>query len=226
MRVGVIGAGQLARMMVPPAVELGVELRVFAENAGDSARIAVTATGDYRNAEDLLRFAATVDVVTFDHEHVPQDVLVALAAAGVPMHPSPAALIFAQDKIAMRERLAALSPGVAVPGRGAVSAPHARQRRVAVGAARALGGRRRRIDRRDRGNPAGVFAPSGSAAARSSRKNSWNFAANSRNSLHERPLARSSPGRSWSLCNAMAFVPRLSLRRPIPGGKSPTLRPT
>jgi len=104
MRVGVIGAGQLARMMVPPAVELGVELRVFAENAGDSARIAVTATGDYRNAEDLLRFAATVDVVTFDHEHVPQDVLVALAAAGVPMHPSPAALIFAQDKIVSGSR--------------------------------------------------------------------------------------------------------------------------
>lgn len=118
MRVGVIGAGQLARMMVPPAVELGVELRVFAENAGDSARIAVTATGDYRNAEDLLRFAATVDVVTFDHEHVPQDVLAALSAAGVPMHPSPAALIFAQDKIAMRERLAAL--GLPVPDWAAV----------------------------------------------------------------------------------------------------------
>ena len=46
--VGVIGGGQLARMMIPPAVELGLGIRVLAENAGESAGIAVTQLGDYR----------------------------------------------------------------------------------------------------------------------------------------------------------------------------------
>ena len=75
MRVGVIGGGQLARMMIPPAVELGIELRVLAENEGSSAALAATAVGDYRDAATVLAFARDVDVVTFDHEHVPQPVL-------------------------------------------------------------------------------------------------------------------------------------------------------
>ena len=75
MRVGVIGGGQLARMMVPPAIELGIELRVLAEIEGSSAAIAATAVGDYRDAATVLAFARDVDVVTFDHEHVPQPVL-------------------------------------------------------------------------------------------------------------------------------------------------------
>ena len=117
--VGVIGGGQLARMMVPPAIELGLGIRVLAETAGESADIAVTELGDYRNADDVLRFAEGVDVVTFDHEHVPQSVLRALVAAGVSVHPGPDALVFAQDKLRMRERLAAL--GVPVPDWAAVA---------------------------------------------------------------------------------------------------------
>jgi 5-(carboxyamino)imidazole ribonucleotide synthase len=117
--VGVIGGGQLARMMIPPALELGLGIRVLAENAGESAGIAVTQLGDYRNVEDVLRFAQGVDVVTFDHEHVPQAVLRALVAAGVTVHPGPDALIYAQDKLRMRERLGAL--GLPVPDWAAVS---------------------------------------------------------------------------------------------------------
>lgn len=111
--VGVIGGGQLARMMVPPAVELGIDLRVLAENAGDSAAIAVSQLGDYRNADDVLRFAEGVDVITFDHEHVPQDVLRQLEEHGVIVRPSPVALQFAQDKLLMRARLSEL--GLPVP---------------------------------------------------------------------------------------------------------------
>lgn len=113
MRVGVIGGGQLARMMIPPAVALGVELRVLAEGEGLSADLAATAVGDYRDAATVLAFAADVDVVTFDHEHVPQDVLDALVAAGIPVHPGPHALAVAQDKTVMRERLSAI--GAPVP---------------------------------------------------------------------------------------------------------------
>jgi 5-(carboxyamino)imidazole ribonucleotide synthase len=106
--IGVIGGGQLARMMVPPAIALGLDIRVLAQNAGESAAIAVTELGDHRNLEDVLRFGRGVDVVTFDHEHVPQEVLRALVEAGVNVQPGPDALLYAQDKLRMRERLAEL----------------------------------------------------------------------------------------------------------------------
>mgnify|MGYP001618250600 FL=1 len=108
LRVGVIGGGQLARMMIAPAVELGLELRVLAEGEGMSAELAATAVGDYRDLETVRAFAADVDVVTFDHEHVPQEVLRALVADGVVVHPGPDALQYAQDKLVMRARLAEL----------------------------------------------------------------------------------------------------------------------
>ncbi|BDV30023.1 5-(carboxyamino)imidazole ribonucleotide synthase [Microbacterium terricola] len=119
LRVGVVGGGQLARMMIAPAVELGVELSVLAEEAGMAASLAATAVGDYRDAEAVLAFARAVDVVTFDHEHVPQPVLRALVDAGVAVHPGPDALQFAQDKLVMRARLAEL--GMPQPDWAAVS---------------------------------------------------------------------------------------------------------
>ena len=118
LRVGVIGGGQLARMMIAPAVELGLELRVLAEGEGMSAGLAATAVGDYRDLEAVRAFAADVDVVTFDHEHVPQEVLRALVAEGIVVHPGPDALQFAQDKLVMRARLAEL--GVPQPDWAAV----------------------------------------------------------------------------------------------------------
>ncbi|MCK2026899.1 5-(carboxyamino)imidazole ribonucleotide synthase [Microbacterium sp. SSW1-47] len=118
LRVGVIGGGQLARMMIAPAVELGIDLRVLAEDEGMSAGLAATAVGDYRDLATVRAFAEGVDVITFDHEHVPQDVLRALVADGVAVHPGPDALQFAQDKLAMRARLADL--GVPQPEWAAV----------------------------------------------------------------------------------------------------------
>jgi 5-(carboxyamino)imidazole ribonucleotide synthase len=113
IRVGVIGGGQLARMMVPAAVNLGLDIRVLAEQEGMSARLATVEVGDYRDADTVLAFAETVDVITFDHEHVPQHVLRALVDAGVQVHPGPDALAVAQDKLLMRERLTEL--GLPVP---------------------------------------------------------------------------------------------------------------
>ncbi|WP_022881551.1 5-(carboxyamino)imidazole ribonucleotide synthase [Gryllotalpicola ginsengisoli] len=116
--IGVIGAGQLARMMIPPAVELGVTIKVLAEAPGMSAGLAATAVGDYRDEATVLDFARTVDVITFDHEHVPQHVLHALVDAGVPVHPGPDALLYAQDKLVMRRKVAEL--GLPVPDWAAV----------------------------------------------------------------------------------------------------------
>ncbi|GAA1514950.1 5-(carboxyamino)imidazole ribonucleotide synthase [Agromyces terreus] len=113
MRVGVIGGGQLARMMIPAAIELGIDIRVLAESEGMSAAIAADRVGDYTDLETVLAFAREVDVITFDHEHVPQDVLRGLVDAGVAVHPGPDPLRFAQDKLLMRERLSEL--GLPVP---------------------------------------------------------------------------------------------------------------
>ena len=99
-----IGGGQLARMMAGPAAELGVPFRVLAEAPDASAaQVAPHVVGDHASLDDLRAFAATVDVVTFDHEHVPTEHLRTLEAEGVAVRPGPDALQFAQDKLLMRE---------------------------------------------------------------------------------------------------------------------------
>ena len=108
--VGMVGAGQLARMTHQAAIALGQSLRVLADSADDGAALVAhdVQVGDYRSLEDLRRFAAGCDVVTWDHEHVPNEHIVALAADGVAVHPGADALRFAQDKAAMRARLGEL----------------------------------------------------------------------------------------------------------------------
>ncbi|MDN5661489.1 MAG: 5-(carboxyamino)imidazole ribonucleotide synthase, partial [Brevibacterium aurantiacum] len=106
-RVGVIGGGQLARMLAPAAEALGIRFSVLAETADAPATQVINevSVGDYTDFATLKAFAETVDVVTFDHEHVPPEHLQALAEAGHAIRPGPQALIFAQDKILMRRRM-------------------------------------------------------------------------------------------------------------------------
>ncbi|MCV9992937.1 5-(carboxyamino)imidazole ribonucleotide synthase [Paeniglutamicibacter sp. ZC-3] len=108
--IGVVGGGQLARMMAPEALNLGFELRILAEGPDVSAArsVASAPVGDYTDLATLREFARGVDVLTFDHEHVPNEHLQALIAEGVNVQPRPAALIHAQDKLVMREAIAAL----------------------------------------------------------------------------------------------------------------------
>ena len=108
--VGMVGAGQLARMSCQAAIGLGVGFRVLAADPADSAAqvCADTRIGDYRSGNDLLAFAAGCDVVTFDHEHVPGGQLAALERAGVVIRPGSRALRLTQDKRAMREWLTGL----------------------------------------------------------------------------------------------------------------------
>lgn len=103
-RLGVIGGGQLARMMAAPAAELGVPFRVLAEAEDSSAaQVAPHEVGDHTDLATLRAFASTVDVLTFDHEHVPTEHLRALESLDVAVHPGPDALQYAQDKLLMRE---------------------------------------------------------------------------------------------------------------------------
>jgi 5-(carboxyamino)imidazole ribonucleotide synthase len=91
-------------MMAPAATALGFELRVLAEAEDVSAVSAVNTSpvGDYRDLQTLLDFADGLDVMTFDHEHVPTSHLRALQDAGVNVQPGPDALVNAQDKLVMR----------------------------------------------------------------------------------------------------------------------------
>ena len=113
--VGMVGGGQLARMTSQAATALGVGFRVLAGSAAESAAQVSAGTwlGDYRSLADLRDFAAGCDVITFDHEHVPDAHLTALEQEGVQVRPAAAALRFTQDKLAMRARLTGL--GVACP---------------------------------------------------------------------------------------------------------------
>ncbi len=121
--VGMVGAGQLARMTHQAAVPLGQSLRVLADAADDGAALVAhdVVVGDYRSLDDLRAFAVGCDAVTFDHEHVPNEHIAALEADGVTVHPSAAALVFAQDKAEMRRRLSAL--GVPCPRWAPVESP-------------------------------------------------------------------------------------------------------
>lgn len=91
-------------MMAPAATALGFELRVLAEGDDVSAVSAVSTSpvGDYKDLQTLLEFSQGLDVMTFDHEHVPSAHLRALQEAGVNIQPGPDALVHAQDKLVMR----------------------------------------------------------------------------------------------------------------------------
>jgi 5-(carboxyamino)imidazole ribonucleotide synthase len=97
--VGVIGAGQLARMSVAPAAALGVNLLLLANDAHDSgAQITNHVVGDYRDLETVRAFARKCDVITFEHELIPLSIIKTLEADGVVVRPSSASFIFSQDK--------------------------------------------------------------------------------------------------------------------------------
>ena len=105
--VGVIGAGQLARMMVAPATALGIKLIPFASSNEDSAaQITHCVIGDYKDLEAVKKFAQQCDVVTFEHELIPLSIIKALEADGVTVRPGSQSFEYSQDKEAMRKKLA------------------------------------------------------------------------------------------------------------------------
>ncbi|GFG68570.1 5-(carboxyamino)imidazole ribonucleotide synthase [Mycolicibacter senuensis] len=109
-----VGGGQLARMTHQAAIALGQRLRVLAA-AADEPAAQVTpdvVIGSHTDLDDLRRVASGVTVLTFDHEHVPGELLDKLVAEGVTVAPPPAALRHAQDKLVMRRKLAALEAPV------------------------------------------------------------------------------------------------------------------
>ncbi|WP_346845105.1 5-(carboxyamino)imidazole ribonucleotide synthase [uncultured Rothia sp.] len=109
-KIGVVGGGQLARMMAQPAHELGFDLEILAESSEVCAVQVVpnAPVGDYKDFENLREFAQDKAVVTFDHEHVPTEFLQKLIDEGINVQPRPSALVHAQDKLQMRKAVECL----------------------------------------------------------------------------------------------------------------------
>ncbi len=130
--VAVIGGGQLARMMAEPAAALGIPLRLLAEAPGVSAAQVLPdhVVGDYTDLATLREVTDGCAVVTFDHEHVPTDHLHALEQS-LAVRPGPDALVHAQDKGVMRDRLARL--GVPCPRNALVASVAEVEEFVAAG---------------------------------------------------------------------------------------------
>ena len=98
-------------MMLGPAIELGLTTPVLATDAGESAAAVAgqMRLGRHDDEHAVRALAADVEVITFDHEHVPAEILEAVRSEGLAaVRPGPAALAHAQDKLVMRERLTAL----------------------------------------------------------------------------------------------------------------------
>ena len=114
-RVGIVGAGQLARMMGDEAPTLGLHLTVLAASHDDSAVATVDGViiGSPTSINDLRLLADATDVITFDHELVDLEVLATLAAEGVEFRPSPTSLAYSVNKATQRTRFAAA--GLPVP---------------------------------------------------------------------------------------------------------------
>jgi 5-(carboxyamino)imidazole ribonucleotide synthase len=117
-RIGVLGGGQLARMLALAGAPLGAKFLMLDTDAGAcGGQVAALMQADYRDLDALGRFAAQVDLVTFDFENVPAD-SAAWLAERVPVFPSPRALAVAQDRIAEKTLFRQL--GIGTPAFAAV----------------------------------------------------------------------------------------------------------
>lgn len=114
-RVGIVGAGQLARMTLQAGISLGLTVRVLANSPDESAALVSPAVslGAPTSINALSAFAATCDVVTFDHELVDAALLRQLEAVGHVLRPSAATMAVGQDKLFQRREAEAL--GLPIP---------------------------------------------------------------------------------------------------------------
>ena len=123
--IGILGAGQLGRMLAIAALKIGLRCHVYAPEAEAPAHDAAHARtiAAYEDEAALAAFAATCDLVTFEFENVPTATLEFLQALK-PVRPTPGALAIAQDRLTEKTFLRGLgletAPFVDVPDSGAL----------------------------------------------------------------------------------------------------------
>ena len=116
-RIGILGGGQLGRMLASAAAELGLHVHIYCPDAeAPAAEVAAEFTrADYEDEAALTRFAGSVDVVTYEFENVPAETARILSEHGI-VRPGPLALATAQDRIVEKSFMQA---------RGILTAPFA-----------------------------------------------------------------------------------------------------
>jgi 5-(carboxyamino)imidazole ribonucleotide synthase len=112
--IGILGSGQLARMLALAAARLGFKCHIFAPDRDSPAFDVVreSTRADYEDARALARFAEHVDVVTYEFENIPAETATLLASL-VPVLPDPKVLATTQDRIAEKDFIAGLGIGTA-----------------------------------------------------------------------------------------------------------------
>ena len=130
MRIGIVGAGQLGRMMALAGIPLGLEFSMYDRSADvPGAAVADIVTGRFDDLKKLRRFARGVDVVTFDWENVPVESARAVARLR-PVWPPPRALEVAQDRLSEKRVFRRL--GIPVAPFMAVDSPRELARAVSA----------------------------------------------------------------------------------------------
>lgn len=140
--IGVLGGGQLGRMIALAAARLGFDVHVYASEADSpAARVAAAATvGAYDDVAQLQRFAAPCAVVTYELEQLPVEAVTAIETVA-PVRPSPQALAIAQDRLE-EKRFAAACGAATAPFAVVDSEEDAEAALAAVGAPAILKTRR------------------------------------------------------------------------------------
>ncbi|MGB6935252.1 MAG: 5-(carboxyamino)imidazole ribonucleotide synthase [Xanthobacteraceae bacterium] len=112
--IGILGGGQLGRMLALAAARLGFKCHIFSPSPDSPAFDVVhrVTRADYTDTQALDRFAADVDVVTYEFENVPAETATFLAAR-VPVLPDPKILATTQDRLAEKKFVASLGIGTA-----------------------------------------------------------------------------------------------------------------
>jgi 5-(carboxyamino)imidazole ribonucleotide synthase len=120
--IGILGGGQLGRMLALAAARLGLKTHIFSD-AADAPAFDVAALHTracYAEREALKRFAGSCDAVTYEFENVPAEAA-AFVAERVPLRPNERALALTQDRL--KEKTFVTSLGLKVPDFAAVSSP-------------------------------------------------------------------------------------------------------
>ena len=112
--IGILGSGQLGRMLALAAARLGFKCHIFAPDRDSPAFDVVreSTRADYDDEQALARFAESVDVVTYEFENIPAETAAFLAPL-VPVLPDPRILATTQDRIAEKDFIAGLGIGTA-----------------------------------------------------------------------------------------------------------------
>ncbi len=119
MKIGILGGGQLGRMIALAAYPLGAEIRVFDPSEHSPAgHVAELTVGQYTDKNRLERFADGLDCVTYEFENVPAETVHFLSER-LPVYPPPAALETGQDRLTEKTFFRTL--GIPVPGFRAVA---------------------------------------------------------------------------------------------------------